>query len=73
MQDYYTNINSSNQQGLITMISASWGLVQRDSIIGLAKYKCLVNFGFASALRNAITLQIIWYNSQGIVSIRTSG
>ena len=56
------------------MISASWGLVQRDGIMGLAKYKLLVNFGFASALRNAITLRIIWYiaNSQGIASICNS-
>ena len=53
------------------MISASWGLVQRDGIIGLAKYKCLVNFGFANALRNAITLRILWYNNQGIASIHT--
>ena len=59
---------------MITVISASWGLVQRDSIIGLAKYKHLMNFGFASALRNAITLQILYkcYNSQGIAIIRTS-
>ena len=54
------------------MISASWGLVQRDGIMGLAKYKHLVNIGFASVLRNAITLQVLWYNTQGIASIRTS-
>ena len=38
------------------MISASWGLVHTDSIMGIAEYKHLVNFGFASALSNAITL-----------------
>ena len=41
---------------MLTMISASWGLVQRDGIMGLAKYRCLVNFGFASTLRNAVML-----------------
>ena len=46
---------------MITMISASWGLVQRagDSIVVVAKYKCLVNLGFASALMNAITLLLL--------------
>ena len=72
MRDYQININNSNQQGMLTMISASRGLVQRDGIMGLAKGEYLVNFGFASAFRNAITLQILWYNSQGIASIRTS-
>ena len=36
---------------MLTVISASWGLVHKDDIISLAKYKCLVNFGFASTLR----------------------
>ena len=54
---------------MLTVISAPWGLVQRDSIIGIAQHKCLVNFGFANALSNAIMLQILWYNIQGIASI----
>ena len=32
------------------MISASQGLVHKNDIVSLAKYKRLVNFGFANTL-----------------------
>ena len=43
------------------MISASWGVVQRarDGTMVLATYKRLVNLGFASALKNEITLPLL--------------